>query len=633
MSRVDAYDLSPFEKNESRTYSVLVGATCSSEGKTVNKKATYTFNGSTIPSVNKLSCMGWDGNIQLDKIPVSPYLANKISLCDQADKVAPTKCNAWQGNTVFNPECFPTGDGTMNNPYRICTPEQLQEIDNKDGANYILGTDINMAPADNWFGSKGFKSIGRTMYFGFRGSFRGNWFSINNLTIKDGENYSGLFAGAGAGTSGFWIDDLKMNNTTLVNPGENAGTVLGFAPCALVSGVESTQIQIRWARNTTGGMVGQSSYYPLTMIYAKASWAIETNNDINNVGNIGGVVGFSAGSLDVWFVESTVNITARASNIWGLVGYFYGNNNYLHDSITRGSITAKGGTAIGAAVGLCAGGKIENVIASPIGQNKILVEWTGVSYIGGFIGYVPGWEVILNHNSTAYKIQGSPGYQVGWFAGSINTSSALVTRNISTGWIWGTDEKWPFGQCVGGFAGSAAGQYMDNMTTSELYLDKTSAIYGAGGFAGCTWSSTFKRNYTTTHIKINNKGDWIVGGFIGILWDSPGAPFIVTDNFAMWNIIDSVGVSAGTKTTFGWFASSVYNREVNNVFQNNYHHDSRYACTSSGQAVGSNKLNCTYLNRLEPLYDVAHAAYTRSWDAWDFTNTWKAVSGGLPELR
>lgn len=62
----------------------------------------------------------------------------------------------------------------MNNPYRICTPEQLQEIDNKDGANYILGTDINMAPADNWFGSKGFKSIGRTMYFGFRGSFRGN---------------------------------------------------------------------------------------------------------------------------------------------------------------------------------------------------------------------------------------------------------------------------------------------------------------------------------------------------------------------------------------------------------------------------------------------------------------------------
>jgi hypothetical protein len=67
---------------------------------------------------------------QYPKISLTSFVPNNTPLCDTQDMVDPKKCNAWQGNGTFNAECFPTGQGTLNHPYRICTPEQLQEMDN-----------------------------------------------------------------------------------------------------------------------------------------------------------------------------------------------------------------------------------------------------------------------------------------------------------------------------------------------------------------------------------------------------------------------------------------------------------------------------------------------------------------------
>ncbi len=156
MPKVDLYENTALENNESRIYSVKVGNNCSSGRPTASgKQAEYRYTGETYAQVPRLSCMN-PAIIQPTQLPVSPYISNTISLCDAIDLVDAKKCNAWQGNATFNPECFPTGQGTIQNPYRICTAEQLQEMDNGtyDKRHYRLGRSIDLTNSASWFGGK-----------------------------------------------------------------------------------------------------------------------------------------------------------------------------------------------------------------------------------------------------------------------------------------------------------------------------------------------------------------------------------------------------------------------------------------------------------------------------------------------
>lgn len=192
MPVIDLYEKVALEKNQTKQYVVKIGSSCSVLGTGATKKASYTYTGETIAQVDRLECMN-NTTFQYDKFSVGPYAANKISLCDLGDMVAPAKCSAWQGNGTFNPECLPTGQGTLNNPYRVCTPEQLQELDNAPGKHFRLGQNIDLTNAQSWFGGKGFQPIGRNLHAGFWGSLDGNGFEIQNLKIDSPNDYIGLF--------------------------------------------------------------------------------------------------------------------------------------------------------------------------------------------------------------------------------------------------------------------------------------------------------------------------------------------------------------------------------------------------------------------------------------------------------
>lgn len=195
-------------------------------------------------------------------------------MCDAGDIVDPKKCNAWQGNATLNLECFPTGQGTLNNPYRVCTPEQLQEIDNAPGKHFRLGKSIDLTNATSWFGGKGFQPIGRTIHFGFWGSLDGNGYEIQNLSINNPDKYTGLFGQAnGASFPGFWVNNLKLNNTRIQNSDDISGSLAGMAGCAIISGVESTGVNITGAKNVTGGLIGQAGY-ELKILYSKVSGSL-----------------------------------------------------------------------------------------------------------------------------------------------------------------------------------------------------------------------------------------------------------------------------------------------------------------------------------------------------------------------
>lgn len=79
---------------------------------------------------------------------------------------------------------FAGGSGTPDDPYVIKTFEQLDAIRQNLAAHYILGADIVLTTEEeNGNDGKGFEPIG-TDTNKFTGSFDGQWFRIEGLSIN-----------------------------------------------------------------------------------------------------------------------------------------------------------------------------------------------------------------------------------------------------------------------------------------------------------------------------------------------------------------------------------------------------------------------------------------------------------------
>lgn len=636
MPKVDLYENTALEKNESRIYSVKVGNNCSSGRPTASgKQAEYRYTGETYAQVARLSCMN-AAIIQPTQLPVSPYVANTISLCDAVDLVDAKKCNAWQGNATFNPECFPTGQGTIQNPYRICTAEQLQEMNNGtyDKKHYRLGRSIDLTNSASWFGGKWFNPIGRDIYAGFSGSLDGNGFEIQNLTIKSPEDYVGLFGAAqGASYAGVWIHNLKLNNVLIQDPGNISGSLAGMLGCAVVDGVEIVNMDMQWVKNSSGGIAGYT-WYDTKILNSKVQWSISTA-DTAAISAIGGIAGYTPGGpLELGYTESDVIINAKAGNVWGLGGHLYGGNTpatnlFVHHNVIKGSITIRDGSAgaIGGAFGNATYVRAENN-TTDAGNNQIMIEGDGtVGYVGWFAGMAGSCD--FNNNSTAYSIQWNTSGYIGGFIGSMGYGSA--SKNSASGNIGGDNGTGPRSLLIGGFVGAANyGKLYDNYSTWEISLSQDAAAAYVGGFAGGVGGGELRRNYSTGNVFVNHIGDYFVGGFAGPSDTYGNTPYIMTDNFSTGRYIDTVGIGGVSPDYYGGFVATT-NKTSNDVFENNFFYNATVnTCTGK---ISPAKPACTSVTNKSAFYTSTQDVYTRANNSWDFTNTWKEVPGGLPVLR
>ncbi len=83
---------------------------------------------------------------------------------------------------------FAGGCGTFENPYRIMTPHQLDNVRKYPGSTFILLNDIDM---NQYCKTYGFEPIGDSL-FGFYGTFMGEGHTISNLNVTS-KNAGGLF--------------------------------------------------------------------------------------------------------------------------------------------------------------------------------------------------------------------------------------------------------------------------------------------------------------------------------------------------------------------------------------------------------------------------------------------------------
>ncbi len=272
---------------------------------------------------------------------------------------------------------FAGGNGTQKSPYIVNTYGDLQQIANSPAAHYIQGRSIDMGKyAQLW------KPIE-----GFSGSYDGQNYSLENMTIADPQAYYvGLFGDleAGANVSNLYIKNpivkaynnnqfvsvlaggaqsdtitnIHVYNANIIAAEEGVaptvGGIISFAAsfstldiCSFNEGI----INLPAAENV-GGIVGDARTSTLINACA-ASGSFTANN------TLGGILGSQGAGVEITNCHANVNLKAE-NTIGGIVGE-NGSRSLIKNNLVEGTIVGtaparaqyyqKGGTFIGGVVG------------------------------------------------------------------------------------------------------------------------------------------------------------------------------------------------------------------------------------------------------------------------------------------
>ena len=355
------------------------------------------------------------------------------------------------------------GTGEPNDPYRIASAEDLNDIGNHQedwDKHFILVNDINLA---EYTGTQ-FKIIGNSITE-FTGVFDGNdrrvWNFTWNSTGKDG---IGLFGYVGI--------DGQIKNLGMENVDVNA-----------VNG------------NSVGGLVGHIRYGTITNCYSSGSV----------LGNysVGGLGGVNRGTIANCY--STGSVSGR-NYIGGLLGEnYYGT---ITNCYSTGSVLGSW-SFVGGLVGENYEGQITNCCstASVSGDDGIggLVGWnyygmvtncysagsvSGDYYASGLVAWNDGTITDCYTNSSV-----AGGNYVG---GLVGHSVGTITNCYSTGIVSGNE-------IVGGLVGNNIGTITNCYSTGGIMGDNK-----VGGLVGRNFG-TISDCYSTRNVM----GDWFVGGLVG----------------------------------------------------------------------------------------------------------------------
>ena len=252
---------------------------------------------------------------------------------------------AWLFPAPENTPAFAGGNGTVEKPFVIKTPEQLASIGNYNPeknmdsrTHYVLGNDIDLAAYlapggaghNNGAGWKPLGAFGNDSNGGLLGSLDGNGYVVRNIWCErsDAETPVGLFG---------IIDSATIQNLGLeIAPGkalrgnEQVGGIVGFAnyiylnQCYVIGSVEGSTV--------VGGLVGKKGF---TGFYS-SDYLIENcymQGSVKGQYAVGGLiaqmsegkVGYSycAAKIEVDEYEMAGGIVSSRSGSTGLKDYVY----------------------------------------------------------------------------------------------------------------------------------------------------------------------------------------------------------------------------------------------------------------------------------------------------------------------
>ncbi len=297
-----------------------------------------------------------------------------------------------------------TGDGSLENPYRIINAEQLVSIGSDPNLLdkcFVLDNDIDLS---GYVFSKAVIAPDKQLETGlfeiqpFAGYFNGQGHTINNLYIRATDSkYLGLF---GAVETWGQIEKLNVVNS-LIDSGTRkfgfhgliAGMNYGLInDCTVTGELRGNPDNGGIAGHNIGGRI--DNCVSNCIVYGSTSGGLVGHNEDGHISNshsngqvtgghshVGGLVGYSKnGSISN--CSNAANVVSSHDSVGGLVGFNYLST--ITTSFSTGSV--QGRDFVGGFVGWNSSGKIQDCYSSG--------DVSGRTEIGGLVGSNGGATVI-----------------------------------------------------------------------------------------------------------------------------------------------------------------------------------------------------------------------------------------------
>jgi len=251
---------------------------------------------------------------------VHQLFVNNVSVPDSIPNGSYTFVNIMENHTikVTFKIVFCDGDGSVNNPYQICTHEHLKGLadyvnegngGSTSGVYYKLMNDIDLNGYTNWnpIGSYSYNDYSKS----FQGNFNGNRKVIQNLTInRPTEDFIGLFGIIYKGK----LENLGVENCDIVGK-NNVGGLMGTCfDSTIVSDCYATG-KINGTSQWIGGLVGGNGLNSII----SGCYATCTVSG-GRYGYIGGLVGCNYTYSTISNCYATGNVSGNPDGVGGLVG-------------------------------------------------------------------------------------------------------------------------------------------------------------------------------------------------------------------------------------------------------------------------------------------------------------------------
>jgi hypothetical protein len=358
----------------------------------------------------------------------------------------------------------PQGAGTVGNPYRIATLENLYWLSQNSAqwasTKYFIQTaDIDASATSTWFpnGSGGYygfpciggfsQAVGNQVTGSFAGNYDGQGYSISNLYINRGPDYVALW---GRGNNAIIRNLTLLNPTVLVS----GGTSSNFQGCAIFMSSGSATID---NIHISGGSLTNTSYFGycgamfgrvFSITASNSSTSASVNVNCVTGSYVGGFIGYpSSGTCTFNNCSATGNVTANGNYVGGFVGIMSATSTF-NSCWSTGNVNAAGNA-------------------------------------GGFTGYLYGASF-----NNCYARGNVSGANSGGFSGYSDSQPCTLTNCYATGTVSSATNSGGFGKDRGVHTYNNC--FFDNQTTGK------SNAFGTGVNTGVTAATTSQMTSAST---------------------------------------------------------------------------------------------------------------------------------------
>jgi len=293
------------------------------------------------------------------------------------------------------------GDGSAEYPYRIATPNDLNDIGNHEDdwdAHFVMVNDINLADYTGTQFNVICGSPDGGWYTMFEGVFDGDGHVIRNLNLEVDISMAGLFGYIG--DSGVvknvcldgvdikaihYVGGIAGRNEGVIQNCHVSGTIEGEQACGGITGASLCPLPNNVSNcsfggkvigtDSTGGVVGSTDGTEVVKCYA----IVEIIGEVQ----CGGIVGHNmGGNLQMCFSKGSITCSSSAG---GFVGVTYDHCGYGGDILDcYADVTVNCSNYAGGFSGSAPGpyGQISNCYCS----GKVVYDADNHTNVGGFIG-------------------------------------------------------------------------------------------------------------------------------------------------------------------------------------------------------------------------------------------------------